>query len=134
MKIKARLITAALVAAVGLSTVAACGAGANDADVASQNISTEADNFKINRRIIAVNAFTDKYIMTVEGFCNIKADRADHQLEVTCKVGDKYKKNFVGLADNTFYFVEQLEAQNVSTSHYEIVFKPSVVIPDVEVK
>lgn len=113
---------------VGASILASC---SSDADVASKNISTDADNFKINRRIVAVNGITDKYILSVEGWCNIKDE--NKQLEITCKLGDNaYKKHFVGLSDNTTYFVEQLDAANVSVDHYKVIFKPEVIIPDIE--
>lgn len=32
------------------------------------------------------------------------------------------------------YFVEQVEAANVSPDHYKIIFKPSVVVPDIETR
>lgn len=125
-----------VLAAIGLTAAALLGVTActSDADVASENISTDADNFKINRRIVAVNGITDKYILSVEGWCNIHVDTNAHQLEVTCKVNDGYKKHFVGLSDNTTYFVEQLESANVSVDHYKVVFKPETIIPDVEVR
>lgn len=104
----------------------------NDADVASENISKDADNFKVNRRIVAVNGITDKYILSVEGWCNIQDQ--ENQLEVTCKVESGFKKHFVGLSDNTTYFVEQLDAANVSVDHYKVIFKPSVIVPDIETR
>ena len=46
----------------------------------------------------------------------------------------QYKKNFLGLSDNVTYFVEQLDAANVSKDHYRVVFKPSTILPDVDVR
>ncbi len=121
----------ALLAMAGLFTMAAC---TDDANVASDNISKDADNFKVNRRIVAVNNFTNDYVLTVEGWCNIDADEQENQLEITCKVGNEgYKKHFVGLSGLS-YFVEQLEASNVSVKHYKVTFKPSVVVPDIEAR
>lgn len=118
-----------------LASLAGLTACSSDADVASKNISTDADNFKINRRIVAVNGITDKYILAVEGWCNINIDRDDHQLEITCKLGnDAYKKHYVGLSDNTTYFVEQLASANVSVDHYKVIFKPETIIPDIDVR
>ena len=120
----------ALFAGLGL---AACGRGANDADVASQNISTAADNFEIVRRIVFLNGITDKYLLSIEGRCNINHDNS--QLEVVCKTGpDAYFKHFLGLSDNVTYFVEQIQAANVSTDFYRVVFKPSVIVPDAEIR
>jgi len=57
------------------------------------------------------------------------------ELSVTCKTGpDKYKKHFLGLSDNVTYFAEQLEPMPVGVYHYRVIFKPSVVIPDVDVE
>lgn len=113
--------------------VAAC--TENDkADVASENLSKAADNFEINRRVVFVNGITDEYLLSIEGFCSIEADAADSQLEVTCKIGDdEYKKHFLGLSDNISYFVEQLESADVSEDHYRVIFRPSTIIPYIEV-
>lgn len=123
-----KLFTAAVVLAILFGSVACT----NDADVVSENISTDADNFKILRKIVAVNGITDKYIMELEGWCNIVDQKT--QLEITCKDSDGYRKHFVGLSDNTFYFVEQLDGANVSPDHFKIVLKPETVIPSVELR
>jgi uncharacterized lipoprotein YmbA len=112
--------------------VTAC---SSDADVASQNLSKDADNFKINRRIVMFNGITDKYLMVIEGLCSINTDSVDSQLEVTCKVGPgEYKKHYLGLSDNVSYFVEQGEPAKVSVTQYKVIFKPSVILPDVDFK
>ena len=121
---------AILLAPLGL---AACGRDASDSEVASQNLSTAADNFEINRRVVFFNGITDKYLLSIEGRCSI-TDQGN-QLEVTCKVGDNaYKKQFLGLSDNVSYFVEQLDAADVSVYHYRVIFKPDVIVPDVDLK
>lgn len=108
-------------------------AGCNDADVASHNLSQDADNFKINRRVVFFNGITDTYLLSIEGYCSI-VDQ-ENQLEVTCKTGpDSYKKHFLGLSDNVSYFVEQVESANVSAYHYKVVFKPEVILPDIELR
>lgn len=87
----------------------------------------------MTRRIVFFNGITDKYLMTIEGRCSIKKDGGDKQLEVTCKVGeDDYKKHFLGLSDNVTYFVEQVDAANVSVNHYKLVYKPETIVPDIE--
>ena len=117
-------------AVVGGLTLAGC---SSDSEVASENLSKDADNFKIQRRIVFVNGITDKYLMSVEGRCSITD--AEGQLEVTCKVGDdEYKKHFLGLSDNVTYFAEQIDGASVSTDHYKVIWKPSVIVPDVEAR
>lgn len=106
-----------------------------DAQVASQNLSMAADQFEINRRVIFYNGITGEYMLVVEGLCSIKADTIDGQLELTCKVAPgTYKKHFLGLSDNVTYFVEQLEPSAVSPYYYKVIFKPSVIIPDIDVE
>ncbi len=104
-----------------------------DAQVASHNLSQDADMFRIERRIVFYNGITNQYILTIEGKCSIKADRADKQLEVTCKTGEnKFKKHFLGISDNVTYFVEQLESRSASVYHYKVLFKPQEILPDVD--
>lgn len=122
-------ITATLAAAAIAVTVAGC---TTDADVASKNLSQDADNFKIARKIVFFNGITDKYLLSIEGYCSINDD--GNQLEVTCKQGDEYKKHFLGLSDNVSYFAEQVDGANVSPDHYKITFKPETVVPDIEVR
>jgi hypothetical protein len=118
----------------GLSALSAL-AGCNDADVASRNLSTAADNFQINRRIVFYNGITGEYMLTIEGLCSKDTDSTDRKLAVTCKVGpDQYKKHFLCLSDNVTYFIEQIDASNVSPYHYKVVFKPSVIVPDISIK
>src|SRR5688572_1349134 len=127
---------------IGLILVAAAmvfaGAACTDskADVASHNLSKAAEQFEIERRIVFFNGITDKYLLTVEGRCSVESSDSalGGSLEVTCKVGpDQYKKHFLGLSDNVSYFVEQTEVANVSEYHYRVIFRPEVIVPDIEV-
>lgn len=117
-------------AALATLTLAGC---SDDAEVAGKNLSKDADNFKIVRRVVFLNGITDKYLLSIEGRCSITDE--NNQLEVTCKLREGvFKKHFLGLSDNVTYFVEQMDGTNVSTSHYKVTFKPSVIVPDVEAR
>ena len=61
--------------------------GCNDADVVSSNLSHDADNFKVQRRITFINTESDEVLYTVEGNMAIVADTADNQLEITAQTG-----------------------------------------------
>lgn len=124
-----------IIASVLLCTSAIL-AGCSDANVASRNLSKAADQFEVNRRVVFYNGITGEYILTVEGYCSLgNDDNRSHQLTVTCKTGPSdYKKHFLGLSDNVTYFAEQIAPSKVSAWHYRVVFKPSVIIPDVDVK
>jgi hypothetical protein len=115
-------------------SIGACNPFRTDADVVSENISKSADQFNIPRRIVFYNGITDTYMLTIEGYCSLGNFDAEKELTVTCKVGGtEYKKHFLGLSDNVTYFVEQLDGANVSTDHYKVIFKPSVIVPDIDV-
>lgn len=124
--------TAIILAALATLSLSGCG---NDADVASQNLSTAADNFQINRRVVFYNGITGEYLLSIEGLCSLGNADKPRELTVTCKTGpNSYKKHFLGLSDNVTYFAEQIDGADVSTYHYKVVFKPSVIVPDVSVK
>ncbi len=116
---------------LGVLILAAC---RNDADVASDNISTAADNFEIQRRVIFYNGITGEYILQIEGLCSLGNYDNNRRMSVTCKTGrNTYKKHFLGLSDNVTFFAEQMEPAKASTYFYRVVFKPTAIIPDIEV-
>lgn len=91
---------------------------------ASYNLSNDSDNFR-------VNGITDKYL---RGLCSIEKDKADAQLEVTCKTGDgEYKKHYLGISDTVTYFVEQMDPASVDTYRYKVQFCPEELLPGVDV-
>ena len=103
----------------------------DDATVASHNLSKAADMFEIDRRVVFYNGITGGYLLSLEGRCSLKDQ--GNQLEVTCKTGPTaYKKHFLGLSDNVTYFAEQLVAKEVSVYHYRVIFKPQVILPDID--
>ena len=123
----------AVAAAAGLAalTLASC---SSPSDVVSENISKEAENFGIARKVTYINGITDKFVFVVEGRCNIDVDEAESQLEVTCRTPLGDLKHFMGLSDNMTYFVEQLDPARVSQEQYKVYWNPSVLIPDVDAK
>ncbi|MBV2182055.1 MAG: lipoprotein [Castellaniella sp.] len=109
-------------------------AGCNDADIASRNLSTAADNFEINRRVIFYNGITGEYMLSIEGLCALgNQESGSRQRTVTCKTGPgQYKKHFLGLSDNVTFFAEQIEPAPANTYHYRVIFKPQTILPDVD--
>ena len=130
---KKRLTQLVVALALAVGAVATAGACSSDADVASENLSKDADNFKILRRVVFYNGISGEYILQIEGYCSLGNDDPQYKLTVTCKVGDgQFKKHFLGLSDNVTYFAEQIESAGVSTSHYKVIFKPTSIVPDPE--
>jgi len=127
-----RVIVTFWIAAIAACTFAAC--TSHDSDVVSENLSTEADQFHIVRRIVFYNGITGEYMLTIEGLCALGNHDGRGELTVVCKLGpDQYRKHFLGLSDNVTYFVEQIESATVSSARYKVIFKPSTILPDIDV-
>lgn len=107
-----------------------------DADVASHNLSKKADYFEIPRRIVFYNGITSEYILEIEWYCSLwtSTQTTLDEIYIICKDWDWYKKHFLWLSDNVTYVVEQLDDSVVSTSHYKIIFKPSTILPSMEIR
>jgi hypothetical protein len=126
-----KTFTLASIACLSILSLAAC---STDADVASRNISTAADLFQVPRRVVLYNGITDQYIQTVEGFCSLGNNDAPGTVSVTCKTDKGFVKNIWVLGDNVTVFAEQLQDVNVSTSFYKVTFKPSAIVPDIQLR
>ena len=106
----------------------------DDATVARYNLEREEQNFKVTRRVVFYNGITGDYILTIEGKLAIIVD-GDGDLVVTVKTAEgEYLKHYLGLSDNVTYFSEALKSSDVSTSSYKVIFKPSVILPTIEIK
>jgi hypothetical protein len=100
-----------------------------DADVASRNLSQDADQFRIPRRVVFLNGITDKYILSIEGNCSIQPTPG--QVDVICKLPNgTFLKHSEGLSNNVTWFSQQLTGVDVSTLQYKVVFKPQELVPD----
>lgn len=110
------------------------GFGCSDAEVARYNLEREEQNFGLYRRVVFYNGITGDYILTIEGYLAIIIDE-DGDIVVTVKTDDgSLLKHYLGLSDNVTYFSEQLQPKKVSDKHYKVIFKPSVIIPTIEVR
>lgn len=123
--------------AAGLVMLAAVAVGVTacdtDADTASRNISTAAEQFEIERRITVTTGFGAETALQVEGRCSLES--ADSflagALEVTCKIGpDRYAKHFVVKGDNDIVTVQQLGTIDVSVYHHRVLIKPENLLPE----
>ncbi|CAD91827.1 hypothetical protein [Yersinia phage PY54] len=118
--------------ALSMLALTGCDSASN---VASKNLSTASDNFEIQRRFVFYNGITGDYIITIEGLCSKDNSSTERTLGVVCKTGpNQYKKQMLGLSDNVTWFMEQIDSVPVSEYHYRVIFRPSVIIPDVEIK
>lgn len=103
--------------------------GCTEVNRVSENIRKEADNFNITRRIVVMNARTDKVMFELVGNFSLQ-NNTSNELEVICEVGNGlYKKHFIRLNENTLYVVEDVSGAFVDKYHYEVHYIPEMVQP-----
>jgi hypothetical protein len=120
------LVLAALAALVMLGGAACTSA----ADTASQNVSTAADNFEVNRLIVGINLRTGDTLFSAQGACSITRDG---DLVVICKESanpDTFKKHYFGLAEGVTYVSTQLGPVVANSYNTRIVLRPTTILPD----
>jgi hypothetical protein len=124
-----------LVLAVVMVTIfTGCGLLVTDAGTARHNLEVAEQNFQVYRRVVFYNGITSEYILTIEGYLAIIVD-TDGDLVVTVRTEDgQYLKHYLGLSDNVTYFSEALAPNSVSTKQYKVIFKPSAIIPTIELR
>ena len=126
---KKRIIATAL----AISTVVGA-VGCTTADTVNYNLSKDANEFNVYRRITVTNARTDTVMLQAEGYMSL-SNNSDNELVVTIKTGeDQYYKDYIYLNDWTCYVMEQTEPKGTDKYHYELVFYPERLIPEVDVK
>ena len=117
---------------IGVLIVTMTLTGCTQSGRVSDNISQEADNFNIVRRITVINARTDTVLLQLTGTFALK-NNSNNELEVICELEDgKYQKHYVYLNEYTLYVVEDLSGSNVSKYSYELNFLPKM-IPGVKI-
>lgn len=119
-KVMAILLTVVMVLAL---------AGCTEAERVSHNVSKEADNFNVTRRLAVINARTDKPVFELVGNFAL-SNNSTNELVVTCEVGHNvYKKHYVYLNEWTIYVVEDVSGAYVDKYHYEVNFLPEMIVP-----
>lgn len=118
-----RMVVFALIVALVLMLT-----GCEEADVVSRNVSKEADNFNVQRRVTVYNTRTDKVLLEVVGLLSVKQSSGDIDIIMEVAPG-QYKKHFVSLNAWTTYVVEDINGAFVDKYHYEINFLPQQIIP-----
>lgn len=122
-----KIVSSILVVVLSMICLAGC---STQADRVSENISQQADNFNVIRRLTVVNSRSDKVLYELVAAFSIETDSVDGQLEVVSEVGpNQYKKDFIRLNDWTTYVVQDLSGANVSKYHYEFNILPQMLIP-----
>ena len=103
--------------------------GCTEVNQVSYNISHEANNFNVTRRLAVINARTDKPVFELIGNFSLQ-NNTTNELEIVCEVSEGvYKKHFVYLNEYTIYVVEDVSGASVDKYRYEVNFLPEQIIP-----
>ena len=102
----------------------------NQAERVSHNLSEEADNFNVVRKVTVINAITNDIIFEMSGKMSINADTSDNQLEIVVENGEgNYQKKIIGLSNNVSYVVEDVTSKDVDKYKYTINYNPKMWVP-----
>lgn len=103
--------------------------GCTEVNRVSSNLSQEADNFNVTRRIVVMNARTDTVLFELIGNFSLQNNNSN-ELEIVCEVSNNvYKKHFIYLNENTIYVVEDVSGAYVDKYHYEVNYIPEMIQP-----
>ena len=116
-----------VVLSLALLTVLLTG-GQREANLVSYNLSKEADQFNVTRRVTVYNIRTDKILLEVIGNLSVQSSSGDIDLIVEVGPG-QYKKHFINLNGWTTYVVEDVFGAFVDKYHYEVNFLPEMIVP-----
>lgn len=100
----------------------------------SSNLSKEADNFNVIRRLTVINCIQGDVLFSMEGKMSLQVNQAEEKIDIIVENEDGgYSKHFVGLSDNVTYTIEQVQTKNVSNYKFTINYNPKMWFP-IEVK
>lgn len=116
-----------------MMSIILCFIGCRQADRVSYNISKEADYFNVTRRILVINARTDKVLLEVIGKFALKNNDSNELTVIVESEDGSYQKHFIYLNEYTIYVVEDLSNSKVHNNAYEFNVLPLIgpqVVPD----
>ncbi len=98
--------------------MAAMCTGCRQSNRVSYNVSKQADNFKVTRRLAVINARTDKPVFELIGNFSVR-NNTTNELEVIVETErGVYKNHIVYLNEWTIYVVEDVSGAYVYPYHY----------------
>ena len=125
---KTKIAAMVMAGTLGLACLSGC---ATDASIVSKNLSAAADSFEVTRKLTYFNLRSNEVLFTVTGVMSIDV-ASNGKMDITMRIGeDEYVKHFIQLSDETTYVIEQVETNEVDKYHYEILWKPEVLIPSI---
>ena len=114
---KKRIMSLIMLVCIAVSLV-----GCTTADAVNYNLTKDANEFNLYRKITVTNARTDTIMLQAEGYMDL-SNNSNNELVVTIKTGeDTYYKDYIYLNDWTCYVMEQTEPTSTDKYHYQLVF------------
>jgi hypothetical protein len=108
---------------VVLTTLVTLG-GCTKSTRVNYNLKQDANNFKVRRKVVALNTRTNEALFTVEGYISLETD-SDGDLNVTIQTGENdYKLFYAHLSEDVTYTSIQLDSTETNEYAYEISFFP----------
>lgn len=99
--------------------VSAVTIGCEEAETVSRDVSYDADNFKVLRKLQVINTRTDKTEFEMIGVFSLQ-DGSRKEINIICKTGkNQYKKHIIGLNEDSIYLIEDLGSAD-NTYQYEV--------------
>lgn len=124
---KIAALAGAALMTIGLATLSGF---ANESEKVSYNISKEADNFKVRRRVAVINTRTDKIEFKVEGLISVDTSNSKKLVVIAEVSKGKYRKHLINMTKNNMYVVEDLtEGTKVNKYKYEVEYMPESILP-----
>lgn len=127
-------IAAAVLGATALGWALTGAACSSDADTASENIATAAEQFEVQRTIVGFDGINGTIAFFAEGRCSFEYPSA-RRVDVTCKYGpNEYRKHTFIMGDQDRVAITQEKAIDVSVYHTRVILKPENILPDVDIE
>lgn len=124
---KIAVLAGAALMTVGLTTLSGC---SSESDKVSYNISKEADNFNVRRRVAVINTRTDKIEFKVEGLISVDTSNSKKLVVIAEVSKGKYRKHLINMTKNNMYVVEDLtDGTKVNKYKYEVEYMPESILP-----
>lgn len=120
---KTRLLVTAILAVALVLLLSGC----RESDRVSHNISQEADNFNVTRKITVINVLDNTILYELIGNFSM-TNEGNNELSVISEVGNgQYKKDFIYLSEWTTYIVQDVSGAYVDQYHYEVNILPKMI-------
>ena len=101
--------------------------GCRESEKVSYNISQQADNFNVTRKITVINVRDDTILYELVGNFAL-TNEGNNELSIISEVAPgSYKKDYIYLSEWTTYIVQDVSGAYVDQYHYEVNILPQMI-------